>query len=150
MEIPKIVPDNVRNYRPEDFPQVKELYEKLDYQVPILNKKEGDAVEPLWIVTKVLLVDGKIKALAGAHIRVDVHFVVSDEEWGDKEAQLRKLNAETMDDLYWLKGIDYAVAWAPKESRDTLKELLTNKLGFTEAEDNWLMYTRLTQQQPKQ
>jgi len=133
----------IRNYKPEDFETIKAIHEatEIDYQFPDINS-------PLFLVKKVLAVDGKIVMAAGMYVQCEAYLWSSKEDWGDPEqkmAAIRALDREVME-ATWLQGVDQAVLYLPP-GYERFGDRLTDKkygIGFTKDRDGWVHYSKPT------
>src|ERR1700675_2936345 len=131
----------VRDYKESDFEVVKKIHEstQIDYKFP-------DIHSDLFLVRKVLELDGKVVMAAGMYIQAEVYLWSSKEDWGDPEqklAAIRALDKEVMK-ATWLKGVDCAVLWLPP-GMERFGERLVEDLGFTKDRDNWVSYSKSTE-----
>jgi hypothetical protein len=130
----------VRDFRPEDLPALKRIHKvlNLDYALPNLSS-------PLWVVTKVLEVDGEVRAALGAWIQVEFYLLLDKSEWADPKKKLealKELDKKTVYDLYWLKGIDQACLWLPPGMKRFGKRL-EKEFGFTPDREGWVVYSKM-------
>jgi hypothetical protein len=133
----------IRDYAISDFEAIRKIHEQtqIDYQFPDLNTK-------LFLVKKVIEVDGKIVAAGGAYIQAELYLWLDKSDWGDpdqKMAAIRALDREVMEEL-WLKGVDQAVLWLPP-GMARFGERLTKDLGFTKDRDGWVTYSKPTRRE---
>ena len=128
----------VRDYVPSDFERVKEIHEAtgIDYEFPDLDS-------PLFLVTKVLVVDGVVRQCGGLYLQVECYLWADASEWGTPEEKLEGIQA--LDDAAmgdaWLRGIDQAVLWLPP-GMARFGNRLTENLGFTRDRDGWVSYSK--------
>lgn len=127
----------VRNYTAADFDAVKAIHEstQIDYKFP-------NIASPLFLVKKVLTLDGIIRVAAGTYIQTETYLWMDASDWTDpagKMAALRALNKEVMLDT-WLQGVDEAVLWLPPGYESFGKRLV--ELGFHKDRDGWISYSR--------
>ena len=140
----------IRNYEPKDFEDIKRIHaeSKLPYHLPQMNvsTSEGDKPAPLWLVTKVLEVNGKVRAALGSWVQVELFCWIDKSEWTDAEGKmlaLQVLEFEVMKDL-WLKGVEHAVLFLPPNMERFAKRLEEN-FGFEEVgSDGWRVYAKQT------
>lgn len=129
----------IRDYSPEDFEEVKRLHAEmgLDYKMPDLGS-------PLFIVTKVALLNDKIVAIGTVRLEAELYLWIDhkvgepDQRWGAIQA----LN-QTVMDAAWTKGLDNAVCWVPEEVEKSFQKRLT-AMGFSRDRDGWHSYSRPT------
>lgn len=129
----------IRNYEPSDLERVKEIHEasKIDYVLPNFSS-------PLFLVTKVMLVDGVIRMLGGGYLQAEV-YLVADPEWDEPARKLeaiQELDRVVMEEL-WLQGIDQACLWLPP-NMDRFGKRLIEDLNFQRDRDGWLTYSKPT------
>lgn len=127
----------VRDYQPEDFERLREIHDEmgLDYQFPDLGN-------PLFLVRKVLVVEGVIRAAAVARLEVEVMLLI-DRSWGDadeKLAAMKMIQKAGMQDA-WLQGVQYAVAWVPPQVEKVFAPYL-KELGWEPDRDGWHTWSR--------
>lgn len=130
----------IRDFKVEDLPEIELLHKEmnLDYALPNLGS-------PLWVVTKVVEVDGKVRAALGAWIQVELYLLLDQSAWADPKQKLetiKELDRETMDDLYWLKGVDQACLYLPP-GMERFGRRLEKDFGFTRCRD-WAVYAKQT------
>ena len=131
----------IRDYTADDFEVVKQIHEttQIDYQFPDINSS-------LFLVKKVLELDGKVVMAAGMYIQCEVYLWSSKEDWGDPEQKLvaiKALDKEVMKET-WLKGVDQAVLWLPPGMK-RFGERLTEDLGFSRDRSGWVSYSKNTE-----
>lgn len=131
----------VRDYQASDFERVKELHEAsgIDYKLPDLSS-------PLFLVTKVVEVDGVVRQFGGLMLQVEAYLVADYSDWGSPQEKLdaiRRLDEVAMHEA-WLRGIDCCVLWLPP-GMDRFGERLVEDLGFSKDRNNWLSYSKKTQ-----
>jgi hypothetical protein len=132
----------IRDFKIEDLPALKKIHENfnLDYALPDLRS-------PLWVVTKVLEVDGSVRAALGAWVQVELYLLLDNGPWADPKQKLealKELDRQTIDDLYWLKGIDQACLWLPP-NMERFGKRLEKDFGFTKDRDGWVVYSKMTE-----
>lgn len=134
----------VRDYRPSDFDAVKAIHEasQIDYQMPDLESS-------LWLVKKVIEVEGVIRAAAGMYIQTETYLWLDKTNWADAEqkyAAIKVLDKKVMSET-WMKGVDCAVLWIPPGMQSFGKRL--EELGFTRDRDGWVSYSKPTKTETK-
>ena|ERR1700690_194641 len=144
----------IRDYKPSDFEEIKRIHRQgdLDYKAPELNKvkKNGEVVvNPLFIVNKVLTVDGKIVCAVLWRMEVETYLLLDKSDWGDAEQKMLALKALQIEGLHdlWTKGIENCVAWIPQDVESYFSKRLT-QLGWSPDRDGWRSWSRNTE--PKQ
>ena len=134
----------VRDYQKSDFSAVKAMHESsgIDYKMPNVSA-------PIFLVKKVIEVDGVVRAAGAAYIQVELYLWLDKSDWADpdqKLAAIKTLDQEVILDT-WLQGVDQAVLWLPP-GLGRFGERLTKQLGFEKDRDGWITYSKLTE--PKQ
>lgn len=129
----------VRDYTPADFEAVKAIHEQtqIDYKLPNLSS-------PLFLVKKVLEIDGVVRAMLGMRIEAECFLWLDSSNWADPEEKLvviEILDREGMAEA-WIKGVDDAVLYLPPGMERFGKRL--EKLGFTKPRDGWVAYSKPT------
>lgn len=129
----------VRDYKPADFAAVKAIHEatQIDYSMP-------DLASPLFLVKKVLEVEGVVRAVLGMRIESECYLWLDQSDWADPEMKLVAigiLDREGMQEA-WLKGVDDAVLYLPPGMERFGKRL--EALGFTKPRDGWTAYSKKT------
>lgn len=130
----------IRNYEPEDLVEIQRIHKELnlDYALPNLSS-------PLWVVTKVLEVDGKVRAALGAWVQVELYLLLDKSNWADPKGKLealKELDKHVVNDLYWLKGIEQACLWLPP-NMGRFGKRLKKEFGFTPDRDGWVVYSKM-------
>jgi hypothetical protein len=131
----------IRDYRIKDFRDIKRIHSQggLDYQMPEINS-------PLFIVRKVMTVDDKVVGAVLWRIEAETYLLLDKENNLDPEERwmvLKTLQVEGLDAL-WMKGIDNAVAWIPKDVEKHFAKRLT-ELGWSPDRDGWRSWSRKTE-----
>lgn len=129
----------VRNYTPKDFEAVKAIHEstQIDYSFPDLNS-------PLFMVKKVLEIDGIVRAVLGMRLELECYLWMDNSDWANPEEKLIAVNIldrEGMEDA-WLNGIDDAVLYLPPGMERFGKRL--EALGFKQPRQGWMAYSKKT------
>jgi hypothetical protein len=130
----------VRDYEGRDFDAVKAIHEasQIDYKFPDLSS-------PLFLVTKVFELDGRVRACGGLYLQVEAYLWLDGSDWAspaDKLAVLVEIDAAGMREA-WLKGINQAVLWLPP-GMERFGERLVSDLGFSKDRDGWATYSKAT------
>jgi hypothetical protein len=130
----------VRDYRPSDLEAVKAIHEatQINYSFPNLNSE-------LFLVKKVLEVDGVVRVAAGMYIQTEAYLWSDQSDWADPEQKLvaiKVLDKEVME-ATWLQGVDQCVIYLPP-GMERFGERLCETLGFTKDRDNWIHYSKMT------
>lgn len=128
-----------RDYRPEDFEAVKAIHEstQLDYQFPDVNA-------PLFLVKRVLEVDGVVRVMLGMRIETECYLWLDKSDWAtpeEKLAAIEILDKEGMEEA-WLKGVDDAVLYLPP-GMERFGERL-ERLGFSKPREGWTAFSKRT------
>jgi len=131
----------VRDFQLSDLERVKELHEasQLDYQLPDLSS-------PLFLVTKVVELNGVVRACGGLYLQVEAYLWLDRTDWGTPEAKLQAIKLLDSEAMHaaWLKGIDCCCLWLPP-GMDRFGERLIEDLGFTKDRAGWTTYSKQTQ-----
>jgi hypothetical protein len=130
----------VRDYAPSDFDRVKEIHvaSGIDYTFPDLSS-------PLFLVTKVIEVDGVVRACGGMYLQAECYLWLDKSDWCDARDKLNaiaELDRACMD-ATWLRGVNDAVLWLPP-GMERFGERLEKDLGFTKDRNGWISYNKKT------
>lgn len=133
----------VRAYHKDDFETIKALHEAtgIDYKFPNLNSA-------LFLVTKVMEVDGVIRMALGAYIQVEYYLWMDKTEWAFPEEKLefiRQIEKDVTEEV-WLKGVNEAVLYLPpgmERFGDRISDPIKG-MGFSKARDGWIHYNKIT------
>lgn len=132
----------IRDYLPSDLEDIKRIHamKGIDYQLPDLD-------QPLFIVKKVVEVNGKVVMALGAYIQVETYLFVDPGPWAKPKEKLEILNRLQNEFLkgLWLKGVDCAVAYVPQEIEKHFGKRMT-QLGWSKNRDQWFTWGRSTKQ----
>lgn len=124
----------IRDYRPEDRPEIERIHQAqgIDYTL--------DVDGPLFVVKKVLEVDGKIKAALVLKLCAETMLLLDGEqEPQEKMQEMEELQASVLKEAYD-KGLDEIHAAIPEIGFD--KRLL--QLGWQKDRPGWNLWTRRT------
>lgn len=129
----------IRNYQPDDFEAVKAIHDatEIDYKFPNVNA-------PLFLVKKVLVVDGVVRVMLGMKIETECYLWLDASDWADPEQKLAAIEAldkEGMEEA-WLLGVEDAVLYLPPGMERFGKRL--EKLGFEKPREGWTAYSKRT------
>ena len=129
----------IRDYRASDLKQVKAIHEAsgIDYKLPDLSS-------PLFLVTKVLEIDGIVRACGGGYLQIECYLWLDKSDWADPEQKLmavQALDRSVMHEAY-LRGIDCACLYLPPGMDRFGKRL--EDLGFTRDREGWVTYSKRT------
>ena len=130
----------LRDYKRSDFAAVKAIHDstEIDYEFPDLNS-------PLFLITKVLTVDGIVRACGGMYLQLECYLWLDRSDWAGPEEKLSALKA--MDTAAmgeaWLRGLDQAVLWLPP-GMERFGERLVEDLGFTRDREGWVSFSKRT------
>jgi hypothetical protein len=126
----------VRDYRTEDFEQVKALHEAsgIDYQMPNLDGA-------LFLVKKVVEVDGRVVACCALRIECETYLWCGGGPEEKMDAMLA-MQPEVLD-AAWMSGIDNVVAFIPNDVEARFEKRL-RQLGWDRYRDGWHGWTRKT------
>jgi hypothetical protein len=130
----------VRDYHKEDFEKIKALHEatQIDYKFP-------DIDSALFLVKKVLEVNGEIKMAVGAYIQCELYLWADKTNWGTPEERfeaIKQIEQATIQEV-WLKGVDEAVLFLPPGMEAFGRRL--EQLGFSKGRDGWVHYHKFTE-----
>lgn len=135
----------VRPYETKDFDAVKAIHEStgINYIFPDLS-------QPLFLVTKVLEVEGVVRAALGAYIQVELYLWLDKSDWATPQEKLdaiKILEKEVMQEC-WFQGVQCAVLYLPP-GMDRFGERLVAKAdegGFEweKPRDGWLAFSKKT------
>ena len=128
----------IRDYDPKDFDTVKSIHDAtgIDYDLPNFSS-------PLFLVTKVVEVDGVVRALGGLYLQVECYLVLDPSDWASPEDKLLAIQALDGACCHeaWLRGIDCACLWLPP-GMERFGRRLVEDLGFRRDRDGWLTYSK--------
>lgn len=129
-----------RDYEKKDFEAIKAIHDvtEIDYKFPDINK-------PLWLVKKVLEVEGVVRMAAGMYVQCETYLWLDQSDWADPDEKLvamQELEKQVMH-ATWLEGVDQAVLWLPPGMK-RFGDRLTKDLGFHKDRDGWVTYSRPT------
>ena len=127
----------IRDYRPEDYAAVKALHAEsgIDYALP-------DLAGPLFIVKKVVEVDGRVVAACALRIEAETYLWCGGSP-EDKMAAMLAMQPEILSDA-WMLGIDNVVAWIPEAVEERFEKRL-KQLGWARDRDGWHSWSRATE-----
>ena len=135
----------VRDYKPSDFHAIKAIHEatQIDYQMPCIDSR-------LFVVKKVLEVDGKVRAAGAVYVQVECYLWLDKTDWADPDEKMLAIKALDREIMHstWLKGVHQAVLWLPP-GMERFGERLTTDLGFTKDRDGWVSYSKPTRDKDK-
>jgi hypothetical protein len=130
----------LRDYSPSDFEAIRAIHEQtsINYQFPDIN-------QPLFLVKKVLEVDGVVRAAGGAYIEAEMYLWMDNSDWAYPEEKMEavKLLDKTVLAETWLKGIDCGVLYLPPGMERFGKRL--EDLGWSKPRDGWTAYSKPTE-----
>lgn len=127
----------IRDYRAEDFEQVKALHEAsgIDYKMPDLDA-------PLFVVKKVVEVDGRVVACCALRIECETYLWCGGGPEEKMDAMLA-MQPEILEEA-WLLGIDNLVCWLPQDIERRFEKRL-KQLGWEPCRDGWHSWSRNTE-----
>lgn len=130
----------IRDYKVEDFEAVKKLHEesKIDYRMPDLDS-------PLFLVKKVLELDGVVRAAYGMRIEAEAYLWIDGSDWASPRAKMdyvKELDTLSMIEA-WLEGVDNAVCYVPPE-KESFGRRIEKELGFSKPREGWRAYSKST------
>ena len=133
----------IRDYHTDDFEEIKALHEatQIDYEFPNVNSA-------LFLVKKVMEVNGVIRMAVGAYIQVEYYLWMDQTEWASPEEKLAAIKQidKAVTEEVWLKGVDEAVLYLPpgmERFGDRISDP-NNGMGFSKARDGWIHYNKRT------
>jgi hypothetical protein len=123
----------VRDYQPDDLPQIKDIHaaQGFDYTVPRLD-------DPLFLVKKVRVVDGRVVAAMFLRITAETFLLVQ----GSPEAKGRaimELQPEVIQEAF-TKGLSDVICVVPPEIASDFGPVM-ERLGW-HRDREWPMYSR--------
>ena len=129
----------IRSYSPNDLDAIRRIHEAsgIDYRMPNLDR---------FPVSKVLLVDGEVKAAYGMRHTVESHLWLERSSWTDaagKWAAIKVLDREATEAAKDL-GIDSILCCIPPSYERFGRRL--KDLGFSPIRDGWKIYTKQARQ----
>jgi len=125
----------IRSYVPSDFLEIQKIHEAngIDYHLPNLNK---------FPVTKVLEVEGKVRAAYGMQMTLECHLWLDKTGWADAEAKwlsIKALDKEANEAAAGL-GFDSVLCCLPPGYERFGRRL--KDLGFTKIRPDWAVFTK--------
>jgi hypothetical protein len=129
----------IRDYRASDYDAVKAIHEAsgINYKMPNLSS-------PLFVVTKVVEIDGVVIGVCGAYLQAELYLWLSKDDWGTPQEKLevvKDLDRATLSAL-WDKGIDQCVLYLPP-GMDSFRKRLED-LGYKPNRDGWVCFSKET------
>lgn len=131
----------VRDYRPEDLPQIKAIHESvgLDYKMPEIGL-------PIFFIKKVIVLGDEVVAASVLRVEAETYLWLKRGDWADSEDKLLtlKLLQEEVLDAAWKLGVPNVVAWVPRHvERFFAKDMQT--LGWSRDREGWISWSRPTE-----
>jgi hypothetical protein len=125
----------VRDYEDRDYESLKEIHNesRMDYEFPDLS-------DPLFIVKKVVLDEGKIVAACVLRLEAETYLMTSGTP-RNKVNEIMALNPEIENEA-WMKGLSNLKATMPEWMSNKFSKKL-NKLGWIPAKEGWKSWYRL-------
>jgi len=125
----------IRSYVPSDLAEIQKIHEAngIDYHLPNLNK---------FPVTKVLEVEGKVRAAYGMQMTLECHLWLDKTGWADAEAKwlsIKALDKEANEAAAGL-GFDSVLCCLPPGYERFGRRL--KDLGFTKIRPDWAVFTK--------
>jgi len=131
---------SIRDYRPEDFESVKAIHEasEIDYKMPDLNS-------PLFLVKKVLEVDGVVRAAYGLRIQVEAYLWLAKGDWAKPREKMDYVKElDTVSTLAaWMEGVDDCVVYVPP-GMERFGKRIEEELGFSKPRSGWQAFSKAT------
>jgi hypothetical protein len=106
----------------------------MDYTMP-------DLAKPLFVVKKVVEVDGKVVAACALRIEVETYLWCGGSPEDKMDAMLA-MQPEILEDA-WMLGIDNLVCWIPEDVEARFEKRL-KQLGWARDRDGWHSWSRAT------
>jgi hypothetical protein len=133
----------IRDFKLEDMDEVRRIHKEngFEYTLPDLSA-------PLWVVTKVVEIDGRVRAALGAWIQVELYLQLDKGDWATPEQKhewLVELDRAVTEEV-WLRGIDQECVWLPP-NMERFGQRLEKDFGFTKDREGWYVYSKLTGRQ---
>jgi len=129
----------IRDLEPSDVVEVRQIHENsgLDYSFPDLHS-------PLFLVKKVLILDGQVRAAVGGKIQLEAYLWLDRrDDWADPEQKLvaiKEVERVAIEEAR-SKGVDEVVLYLPPEM-ERFGRRLVEDLGFTADRKNWTSYSK--------
>ncbi len=128
----------IRDLQPSDVAEVQRIHEasEFDYSFPNL-------LSPLFLVKKVLSVDGTVRMCAGGYITCESYLFIDKGDWADPEQKLSALKEmeRVATQEAREKGIEEVVLWLPP-GMERFGERLVEDLGFSPDRNSWKSYSK--------
>lgn len=130
----------IRDCTPEDIPEIKRIHDlkNIDYAFP-------DLKQPLFLVKKVAVDDGKVIMAVGGYIQAETYLWM-DPEWSDPHTRLevmQQLQDSFLDELN-LQGVDCCVCYVPEHIEKSFAKRL-DALGWEPNREGWRCWNRTTE-----
>lgn len=128
----------IRDYVPSDFEAIKRIHDQteLDYTFPDINSS-------LFVVTKVYVVEGVIRAAGGLYLQLETYLWIDPANWASPEEKLdviEALQAAGFSDSA-ISGIKCAVLWLPP-GMERFGDRLVKNLGWSRDRNDWISFSR--------
>lgn len=128
----------IRDLEPSDVAEVQRIHEDsgLDYSFP-------DILSPLFIVKKVISIDGRVRACVGGYLTSEAYLWLDQSNWADPETKLiaiQELEKMATEEAR-AKGIEEVVLWLPP-GMERFGERLVKDLGFNADRNEWRSYSK--------
>lgn len=125
----------IRSYLPSDFLAIQRIHEEngIDYKLPNLGN---------FPVTKVLEIEGKVRAAYGLQHTLEAHLWMSRDTWADAEGKwlaIKALDKESNETAANL-GYDNVLCCLPPGYARFGRRL--KDLGFTKIRPDWAIFTK--------
>jgi len=133
---------HVRDFASSDIEKAKEIHEANHF-----NFKFPDLFSPLFIIKKVVEVDGEVVAIVAGKIETELYLWVSHDNANPEQrwAAVQQLNEAFMEEAYWEKGVDQCVCWVPVVIEKSFAKRLKS-LGFSRDRDGFHSWSRMTKE----
>jgi hypothetical protein len=129
----------IRSYLPSDLSAIQRIHEAngIDYTLPNLGR---------FPVTKVLEVDGSVRAAYGMQHALECHLWMDKTSWTDAESKWLTIKALDKEANEAAAGLGYdSVLCCVPPGYERFGRRLKN-LGFTKIRPEWSVYTKSTQE----
>lgn len=128
----------IRDLLPSDVAEVQRIHEAsgLDYSFP-------DILSPLFLVKKVIAVDGRVRACVGGYLTTEAYLWLDRSDWADPEQKIvaiQELERVATEEAR-AKGIEEVVLWLPP-GMERFGERLVKELGFSADRNGWRSYSK--------
>ena len=128
----------IRDLVPADLEDVRRIHETsgLDYSFP-------DILSPLFLVKKVLSIDGQVRVAIGGYLTSEAYLWADRSDWADPDQRWAAIQAVANAAIAEAKekGLEEVVIWLPP-GMDRFGERLEIDLGFSKYRSSWKSYSK--------